>query len=47
MNLPIRFPSDAEVITEEVSRFRASRPRIACVPFAVCSQPARHDATVT
>lgn len=23
MNLPIRFPSDAEVITEEVARFRA------------------------
>lgn len=26
MNLPIRFPSDAEVIAEEVGRFRALSP---------------------
>jgi hypothetical protein len=26
MNLPIRFPSDAEVIIEEVARFRALSP---------------------
>jgi hypothetical protein len=26
MNLPIKFPSDAEVIIEEVARFRALSP---------------------
>jgi hypothetical protein len=26
MNLPIKFPSDAEVITEEVAHFRALSP---------------------
>jgi hypothetical protein len=26
MNLPIKFPSDAEVITEETTRFRALSP---------------------
>jgi hypothetical protein len=26
MNLPIRFPSDADVIAEEVARFRALSP---------------------
>ena len=26
MNLPIKFPSDAEVIVEEVARFRALSP---------------------
>ena len=26
MDLPIRFPSDADVITEEVARFRALTP---------------------
>lgn len=26
MNLPIKFPSDAEVIAEEVARFRALSP---------------------
>lgn len=26
MKLPIKFPSDAEVITEEVARFRALSP---------------------
>ena len=27
MNLPIKFPSDAEVIAEEVARFRVLSPR--------------------
>ena len=27
MNLPIKFPSDAEVIAEEAARFRALSPR--------------------
>jgi hypothetical protein len=27
MDLPIRFPSDADVIAEEASRFRALSPR--------------------
>jgi hypothetical protein len=26
MNLPVKFPSDAEVIAEEVARFRALSP---------------------
>lgn len=33
MNLPIRFPSDAEVIAEEAARFRALTPaeRMRCI----------------
>lgn len=41
MKLPIRFPSDVEVITEEVARFRRCRLTNSYGPFAVYSQPVR------
>ncbi len=40
MNLPIKFPSDAEVIIEETARFRACRRRSACGRSVDCSRPA-------
>ena len=47
MNLPIRFPSDAEVITEEVSRFRALLAEDRLRSIRGLLSGGAHDATVT
>ena len=36
MDLPFKFPSDTEVILEDVARFRRSRPRRAYKPSGKC-----------
>ena len=36
MDLPIRFPSEAEVIDEDVARFRRCRPRIGYWSWTRC-----------
>ena len=37
MDFPVKFPSDTEVILEDVARFRASRRRSVSGRSGVCS----------